>query len=153
MSHSAVRAFIEAKATGLSTSVQFGYGRASDFNQIKGKQYPYVWCDPLTSTINITDGLVVTETYRVNMVFYKYDAADSTEAAYKLILDQTDDLVQEFIRDINEDLTLGSVATLTTGNTEIANISKQPVIKVMADVLTGWIVTFDLTVPDKFDYC
>lgn len=153
MSHKSVRDFLEAKVLGLGDHVKFGYGRASDFNAIKDKGYPYVWCDPLTSTLNIIDGLVATETYNVTLVFYKYDKADSTEEEYKLILDSTDSLVQQFIRDLNEDLESGSLSTLVTGNTELSAITKEPVIKVMADVLTGWIVTFSLTVPDKFDYC
>lgn len=153
MSHKAVRDFIKAKALALGSDVRFGYGRASDFNQIKDKGYPYVWCDPLVSSVDVVDGLLVSERYRVSLVFYKFDAADSTQEQYKLILDQTDELVQQFIRDVNEDLLTGTVADLTPGNTAIENISKNPVIKVMADVLTGWIVTFDFIVPDKFDYC
>lgn len=155
MGHRGVRDFIQAKVLALGDDVKFGYGRASDFNQIKDKKYPYVWCDPLNSTVSVSDGLLVVETYRVNLVFYKFDAPDSTEEQYKLILDQTDTLVNQFIRDINEDLSgdTSTGLTLVTQNTIIENISKQPVIKVMADVLTGWIVTFDFIVPDTFDYC
>jgi hypothetical protein len=154
MGHQAVRLFIQDVAESLRDDVKFGYGRASDFNQIKDKQYPYIWLDPLQSTVATTeDNIGFYETYSVNLSFYKFDEMDSTEEQYKLILDDVDDLVQKFIRKIQEDNDDDYTTGLKTWNTSIANISKQPFIKVMADVLTGFILTFDLTVPDQFDYC
>jgi hypothetical protein len=156
MGHKAVRQFIQDIAESLRDDVKFGYGRASDFNQIKDKQYPYIWLDPLTSSLTtMEDNIGFFETYTINLSFYKFDEMDSTEEQYKLILDDVDDLVQRFIRKIQEDNTddYDTPLKLTTWNTRIENINKQPFIKVMADVLTGFILTFDFTVPDQFDYC
>lgn len=151
MAHGAVVDFLKSKVEGLGDDVKFGYGRATDFNQIKDKKYPYVWCDPLTSTIAVTEeSLLSVEVYNVSLVFYKYDRADSTEEQYKLILNETDTLVRQFLRDIHEDFTDDVSESVRSANTRIENISKEPVIKVMADVLTGWIVRFTLTVPDAF---
>lgn len=156
MSHKAVRELIRDTALGLQDNINFGYGRGSDFNQIKNNRYPYIWLDPLISTLGINeDNLINSETYSISLVFYKFDKPDSTEKEYQLLLDETDKLVQGFIRKLNEDLVNGfdTPKTLRTHNTAITNIAKQPVIKVMADCLTGWILTFDFTVPDQFDYC
>jgi hypothetical protein len=157
MSHKAVREFIGDIARSLRDDVKFGYGRSSDFNQIKDKKFPYIWLDPLSSTteINTDAGYTISETYTCNLVFYRFDSPDSTENQYKLILDETDKLVQEFIRKTNDDLTAYTELsnTLNTHNTSISAISKQAVIKVMTDCLTGWVLTFNLTVPDTFDYC
>lgn len=154
MSHKAVREFIRDKALALGDNIKFGYGRSSDFNQIKDKKYPYVWLDPLTSSVNLDSNF--TETYNVALFFYRYDSADSTEEQYKLILDTTDKSVQTFLRLINEALNdddSQDLTSLQSRNIEITQVTKEPVIKVMADVLTGWIVRFSLTVPDTFNYC
>lgn len=155
MSHRAVRDFLKDKVLELGDNIKFGYGRSSDFNQIKDKKYPYVWCDPLVSTVNIDENF--TETYSVNLFFYRYDEADSTEDQYKIILDTTDESVQSFLRLLNEQLTnedsLSLVERYQARNVGLSNVTKEPVIKVMADVLTGWILRFNLTVPDQFDYC
>jgi hypothetical protein len=155
MSHQAVRTLIQTVAQAIAVDVSFGYGRGTDFNQIKDKEYPYVWLDPLSSTFNINEeNMVVTETYSVNIVFYKFDRVDSVETEYDDILDSCDTLVQTFLRDMNEALSSNyNLSTLSTQNTVIANANKQPFIKVMDDCLTGFILTFELTVPDKFDYC
>ena len=156
MSHKAVRQFIETTAKSLADNVKFGYGRSSDFNKIKDKKYPYIWMDPLNSSFEIgEDAINFTERYSVSLVFYRFDDPDSTEDQYKLILDETDKLVQTFVRKIHENLENAYHLTdiIRTDNTVVENITKQPVIKVMADVLTGWIVTFELIVPDNFDYC
>jgi hypothetical protein len=90
------------------------------------------------------------------MIFYGYDKADSSEKEYSLILDQTDELVQKFSRVLQEDLLTDSnslIETFQTQNISIDSFNKSPFIKLMADVLTGWVVTFNLTVPDQFDYC
>jgi len=155
MSHNAVRLLLKDTADNLSTAVSFGYGQASYFNKIKDKGYPYIWLDPLVSTIQVNeDNLLTTEIYTCSVTIYKFDDPDSLPGAYELILDQTDEIAQEFIRDLNEKLEdNGSLATIQRANVTLSNISKQPFIKKMADVLTGFVLTFDLTVPDKFDYC
>lgn len=155
MGHKAVRDFLSDKVRSLDDNIKFGYGRVSDFNQIKDKQYPYVWCDPLLSTINVDENF--TETYSVSLFFYSYDEMDSTEDQYKLLLDQADNNVQAFIRLISESLqtedSLSLVERYQTRNVGISNVTKEPIIKVLADCITGWILRFNLTVPDQFDYC
>ena len=155
MSHLSVRTLIEDIATDLDTVVDFGYGRATDFNQIKDKQDPYIWLDPLPSTVQVNeDNLMVSEVYSVALTFYKFDAPDSTEEQYKLILDECDSLVNKFIHKMNESLdNIADNNLLHTANTVMGAINKQPFIKVTADCLTGFTLNFDLTVPDLFDYC
>jgi hypothetical protein len=156
MGHKDVRLFIQDIAESLRDDVKFGYGLISDFNQIRDKEYPYIWLEPLRSTVTIAeDNIGFFETYSIGLLFYKFDEMDSTEEQYKLILDDVDDLVQRFIRKIHEDNKddYNTPIKLTTWNTRIENINKQTAIKVLADVLTGFGLTFDLTVPDQFNYC
>ena len=152
--HQSVRELIEEKALGAGTDIQFGYGRGSDFNIIKDKAYPYIWLDPLNSTIVINeDNMTISETYSVNLIFYKFDSPDSTQDDYKLLLDQTDVIVHQFIRDLQNDLLNDDdTLTLTSNNVLIGSITKTPFIKQMADCLTGFSLSFSLTVPDNFDY-
>ena len=156
MSHQAVREFISDVASSIADDVYQGYGRPSDFNMRKDKLYPYVWLELLSSSVAITgDGRAFTETYNVNMIFCKMDDPDSTEEQYKLILDEVDTLVQIFIRKLNENIEAQyEIPTvLATYNTVISSIAKNQFTKLFDDCVTGFTLTFNLTVPDNFDYC
>lgn len=80
------------------------------------------------------------------MAFYQLDRADSTQDEYAKILDFTDDLVDKFINKLN-------FYTQESDGIVLTGISQQPFIKVMADFLTGHILTFSIQTEDSFEYC
>lgn len=140
MSHLSLRQLIEDTAKALSDEIKFGYGRASDFNVISDKNYPFVWLDPLTSAFEFSNNNVqdLTKTWRCEMVFYKKDRQDSIQEQYQLILDEMDTLIDRFINNLND----------ADETAVISGITQVPVIKVMADVLTGWVLTFNISLLD-----
>lgn len=154
MSHSAVRTLIRDSVLSVQENVNFIYARASDFNSIKDKSLPFVQLDPLNQTAAFTNNQVYSRTFRVAMVFYKLDALQGAEEETAAVLDEMDLLCDRCLTKLN----LGAsgddpTVELTSQTATIANIRKTPVIKVTADMLTGWMLEFDMTVPDTFDYC
>jgi hypothetical protein len=148
MSHRSVRLLIEAAAKSLSDNIQFGYGRRSDFNQSGDKYYPYVWLLPLTATTVI--GETRTKTWSIVLVVINMDKSDSESKEFDCILDEMDDIVDKIVIRIDDwyRTTDDIVGSLT-----ITNVNQVSIIKEDADIHTGWLCTFQMTVSDDFDYC
>lgn len=155
MSHLAVRTLISDTLKSVDDSVLFAYARASDFNSIGIKDDKRVRLDPLRQTLEYSEGSYnLSKQYQVIIVFYILDDIQGAEEATAKKLDAMDVLSDKFINKLNlfafnEDTT----DEVSSQNTEITSIRKEPIIKVTADCVTGWVVSFNFTVPDTFDYC
>jgi len=154
MSHLAVRTLISDTLKSIDDSILFAYARASDFNQIGIKDDKRVRLDPLRQVLEYNENYNLSKQYQVTMFFYKLDSLQAAEEETAKILDDTDLISDKFINKLNlysfyED----STDEVSTQNTEISSIRKEPIIKVTADCVTGWGVSFNFTVPDTFDYC
>ncbi len=147
MSHKGIRSLIKTTARKLGDDIQFVYGRKSDVNQISDKKDIVIALDPLTSTASfaVNNSYNYQKIWTAQMAFYKIDHADSTEEQYAKILDDTDVLVDQFITKINS---LSQIELIT-----IQGISQIPFIKALADVMTGHALTFQISVPDDWNYC
>jgi hypothetical protein len=154
-SHLAVRTLISDTIKSIDDSILYAYARASDFNTLGKKEDKRVCLDPLKQILTpIPNGFGFTKTYQVALVFYKLDDKQGAEDASAIILDETDLLSDNFVNKLN-DILLDEDNTddISTQTVEITNVNKEPVIKVTADVCTGYILRMDLIVPDSFDYC
>lgn len=151
MSHRSVRQLIEAATKSLSDNIQFGYGRRSDFNQSGDKSYPYVWLLPLTASqiIPNTDQ-PRTKTWSVILVIINLDLSDSVTKELDLILDEMDDIVDKIIIRIDD---WYRNTDDITGSLTITNVNQVSIIKEDADIHTGWVCSFNMTVSDDFSYC
>lgn len=149
MSHKSVVALHEDVARTLADDIQFGYGRQTDFNQIENKKFPYVWLAPLSASASYTDNntLNYQKVWNCSILFFNLDTADSIEREYKPILDGMDIYVDKFIN------TLNGVLYDLQGDPVITNINQTAIFKDMTDICTGWLLTYQLIVPDSFDYC
>lgn len=80
------------------------------------------------------------------MIFYKQDKEDSAMEDYSLILDEVDETVDRFYNDLNFFVSKSEQILLS-------NFNQQPVIKATAHILTGFILSFQITAQDDFTYC
>lgn len=151
MSHKSVVNLIKETAQSLADNIKFGYGLDTDFNVQRDKSYPFIWLDPLTAspeyTVNNTENYQ--KTWNVRMLFYQLDYKDSLPDQYSKILNDMDTIVDMFVQQLNGAYSWETGPVTLT----LSSISQQPFIKATGDILTGWIVTFNLTVPDDFNYC
>ncbi len=151
MSHRAIRDLVRDATQSLSDNIQFGYGRRSDFNIENDKRYPFVWMLPLTATTILSSSNAPrTKTWNVVLVIIDIDKSDSIEQQYDDILDAMDELGDKILVTIDDwyQQERDIVGTLT-----IANINQTTIIKDDADIHTGWLFSFQMTVSDSFDYC
>jgi len=147
MSHKSIRKLIEDAATGLQDDIDYTYGKTTDFNQEEKKSFTYINTSPLNSIPGFrTDGTNYMKQWNVQMAFLKIDKEDSDQEDYSQILDEMDKLVDRFIVNLNFFQAKSDSFVLTV-------TSQDPAIKVMADIVTGWILSFNILVNDDFEYC
>lgn len=142
MSHKALRTLIENTVHDIHDDAFFYYGEDTDFNQARKRNWLMVNLAPLNATASYADNDVLnySKGWAVSLAFYKFDKQDNVK--YGEILDETDNLVDKFINKLN----------LQQGLT-ITGMSQTPFIKVLADILTGHLLTFIVTLIDDFEYC
>lgn len=147
MSHKGTRLLIEDVSKSLGDNIKFTYARTEDFNVMRDKVYPFITLEPLIATSSFTVNNVSNfmKVFNATLTFYQLDKESSIGDDYKKILDDMDNLVDQFITKLN----------FFSNNDEIIiqNINQQPFIKATADILTGWILTFQIVTPDKWNYC
>lgn len=151
MSHLSVRTLLCDVARSLDDSVQFGYGRRSEFNMIESKKYPYIWLLPLAGSRRfINNNTTKTRTWNVQLVFLDVDKADANEDQTTEIHDTLDLMVARYMQALDDwyERSYDTVGALT-----IQNDSQQPFYKDDAGIHSGWLLTFQLVVSDDFNYC
>lgn len=146
--HQAIRELIRDTAKSLADNVQFAYETPSGFNQIREQRYPFVVLDP---PIGIPSYAVnnVTNYYKawsIQMAFYEEDQAAATGEDSAKILDAMDSYVDNFINKLN-------FYTDKSDTIVIQSMRQEPFIKSTANILTGYILTFQVFVTDGFEYC
>lgn len=152
MSHKGIRKLLENTAKSLGDDIQYTYARDSDFNLLRDKRYPFISTSPLISTPTYTVNGVQNymKAWSVQMAFYEKDEPSSGGEEYVEILDEMDKYVDEFINKLNF---YAHQSTITSDEIIISGIRQEPFIKAMGDILTGYILTFTITVNDNFNYC
>lgn len=146
MSHKSIRLLIEKTVDSISDDIQYSYGPVTDFNQTRKKGSVLVNTSPLVATASYRVNGVQNymNLWSVTMAFYKPDK--SGEKEYAKILDDTDNLIDKFVNELNF---FSSMSTQII----VSAVSKTSFIKATADILTGWSVVFQIDAMDTFDYC
>lgn len=121
----------------------------------------YVYSLPFKSTGSLTSGVQqVNETWNVSILFFMQDQSDSA-------VDQNDESVMQaeieilticeqaaskMLHYMNEN-TLSDDLSDAADQLNINSFSKDPAIKDTPNILTGIVLTMNITVPDSFNYC
>lgn len=146
MSHKSIRLLLEKTVDSISDDIQYSYGPVTDFNQTRKKGSVLVNTSPLVATASYRVNGVQNymNLWSVTMAFWKPDK--SSELEYAKILDDTDELVDKFVNELN-------FYSAQSTQILISAVSKTSFIKATADILTGWSVVFQIDAMDTFDYC
>lgn len=130
----------------LRDDIDYTYAKQSDFNQQEKKNFVFVNCAPLSASPGFqTDGVEnYMKLWTVEMIFVKRDSSGSPPEQYTKILDECDELVDRFVNALN---------LLEPGDFTIRSITQRPAIQVLAEILTGYFLSFQLFVSDQFEYC
>ncbi len=149
MSHKSVRLLIRDTVKSIRTDVNYTYARPSDFNivaQFDGQ--PFVTLDAMTASPSYaTDGVYnYVKSWNCAMAFYEFDKADQDIDHTAKVLDRMDDFVDKFLNKLNTYMT-------DSDSILISGITQTPAIKVTANIISGYTLSFSLQVQDDFDYC
>jgi len=145
VSHKGIRTLIEKTALKLQDDVQFSYGVDTDFNQARKKGNLLINTSPMSSVPTYgEDGRNYFQTWSVEMVFFQVDNTSKLE--YTKILDHIDPLLDRFINDMN-------FFSVRSDQITLSSFSKSPFIKATSDILTGWLLTFQIFEIGDFDPC
>ena len=157
MKREAVRNFIKLGADALD--IHFDSGRLTEFNSMRGKQEPFAWLESLSTSTELSNGSTLIDEWDVTIHIARFDAMDSNQELYEAIVDSCDHIARQLIWQYN--IILGSSDSLDTSTanrdlyrlTTMGSISREAFIKDHADCMTGIILAFKLTTPDKTDVC
>lgn len=141
-------------AKSLRDDLLFFYGVTYNFNSEQDKPEVCITLDPLVNTEDPGGNFVTT--YPIKMFVYGQSQPGDKEEQYIPVLDATAYLAELFTRKLNrsiEEEDTSDLGIIVTDRIVIGPIQKNPVIMVLADCLTGWTLSFNLQVPDTFDYC
>lgn len=148
MSHKSIRLLIEDTAKSLQDDIQYSYGKDTDFNQEQKRSLTLINTSPLSAvpSYRVNGTFNYMKAWSIEMAFYAIDSPASIGDEYAGILDRMDLLVDQFVNKLN-------FFSEKSDTLIIQNISQTPFIKATADILTGYILTFQILVNDNFDYC
>lgn len=156
MSHHSVRTLLKDTVRSVSNDLEFHYGRPSDINMAPNKSLTRVETYLLEGrpAYQVNSSSNYAKTWNITMLFYKKDSTDSTEEEYCNILDDVDEIVDKFINKLNRAEESGADdQLLSTDSITLSGFQQIPVIKDTTDIVTGWSLSFQMIVPDTFDYC
>lgn len=149
MKRSEIRTFIEAGVTAVNSSLDFGYGRITEWNSNRSNLYPGVWWESdQPVAVELTENQLPVNSWPVRLHIGKKDKADSMPSDYDLLVDDCDLVAQQLIRQYSQILE-GALYDLVA----IEDISREPFIKKNADLITGVLLTFTLKSPDTTSLC
>lgn len=153
MSHKGIRLLLEDTAKSLGDDIQFDYGRTSDFNLIRDKRYPFILVLPfdVTASFTVNNTYNYIKVYQVASAFYQLDREDSDQSQYALIMDEMNELADKFVNKLN--FFIEKCNDLDSDTIVITNISQSPIIKKSGDIVSGYMMAFNLQVSDTFNYC
>ena len=151
-----IRTFLKAGTDAIA--VYFDSGRLTEFNKLSDKGFPFAWLESLEVDTDFGgSGGMLIDNWRVSIHIAKLDKFDSRQDKYESIVDACDHIARKLIWQYN--LILQSASQITTANQDLyklvtmSDIRREPFIKKHADVLTGVILSFNITSPDKTDVC
>jgi len=136
MTRKEVKDFIQSGAE--LYNIPFDTGRITEFNSHRSNTYPFIFLETITVSTDLINS-VQSDTWAINLHIASKDALDSDTDEYEALIDDADLLAQKLTRRYNDVLNTYDLVT-------ISNISRTPFIKKHADILTGVILSFDLTV-------
>lgn len=156
MSHQSVRLLLQDVAKSLADNIQFDAGRHSEFNIHSAKgdiTYPWIWLLPITAQPQyaVNDVEHYQKVWNIALLFFDKDAFDATQGPSNQILDEQDETVDAFIQRLNDWSKI--ITRDTVGDVTLRGFNQQPFYKDDAGIHTGWLLTFQMIVPDSFEYC
>lgn len=148
MTRSELRTFLKNGVNAINPQMPFGSGRITEWNSNRNNEYPGVWWESISEDdpVELTPIQLPEDQWNIRLHIGKKDAQDSSPEQYEQIIDDCFTIAQKLVLQYNQ-VVSGSATSTITG------ISRTKFVKKHADVVTGVILSFTLSVPDKTNLC
>lgn len=143
---------LKSVSDNIGFDVEFQQGRASDINIFSdNNKSVLIWLSHFSTTGAFPNkGNRMFRNFNIELAFYQRDEMASTNDQTRAILQRCDKIILKYFLDLNTSITDLDGAS---EDVEVLNFSQQPFIKVFTHILTGHVVSFNLNLPDDFNYC
>lgn len=131
MAYKAIVDFIRDTCADINDAGTFIHARRSDGSIAYDGPMPQIHLYPITSEVDVSNGLVTTST--ILMGFWFQDDVASTNEEREDIIDRAEQLCNKFIGEVVE-----------ADNFDITQIKTEPNYRQLAGTLSGYILTFKL---------
>jgi len=157
MGYKSKKEFLQDTAKDLTTSVKFFHGRNIDFEAESFDEDFCLWLALFTKTPILNDSKVGFNDTTQFVIFCgkQTQMDDDSDVEYTAALDETGQILDEFVRLINWNWKTSST-DLKDASDRIQFISAEitePKVNEFSNVLTGQVLVLTLNFPDDFDYC
>lgn len=121
---------IREAAIAVNTTGTFIHGRRVDGSLAYDGHYPQILLEPFTVNIDLEKSV---EVAAMSLGFLLKDAAENNAEAREVIIGEADVLCTAFLKE------------LETKHVDISNIVARPFYNIFAGVVSGYLLTFNLT--------
>ena len=146
--------FIRDTITDLEIKSQFFHHRDFDFEQVQQKSTFVAVLMPLVKAV-IRTGAASTyvDQTTISIRFLRLSKADLTEDQIIDLLDQTDQMADEFIRLFHWNIKNADRLDTSQGINFVSAVQNTPMINETGEILTGTVLVHNVVFPDDFNYC
>lgn len=148
MTRTEVREFLESGVRAINPQMPFGSGRITEWNSNRSNEYPGTWWESIAEddSVELSPTQLPIDSWPINLHIGKLDQADSLSTQYELIIDECYTIAQKLVRQYNQVVSGSSEASIT-------GIGRKKFVKKHADCVSGVILSFTLSLPDKTNLC
>lgn len=153
MTHESVVTLLEDVAKSVGDN-QFGYGAFEDFNSIQNKSFPFIWLYPLEGEFVGTDSKLSSSIdFDVKINVLVLDSVTGAEFETAQAWDKGFQVMEAFIHKLDEFLLDSETGDINSDLVHLDRVRFKAGRKATGDAMTGWELTFTMTVPTQFEYC
>jgi hypothetical protein len=149
MNRTQIRAFLQAGVTNIDPNMPFGSGLITEWNSNRSNEYPAVWWESIVAdSSELTEQVLPLDEWPIRLHIAKLDKADSLSTQYEALVDECHYIAQQLVHQYSQ-----IMSNTYYSSVSITGISREPFIKKNEDRITGVILSFTLTDPDKTNLC
>ncbi len=154
MTRAEVRTFIKAGVDAMNPVLEFGSGLLSEFAAKSDKTLPQVWQElrPVEGT-NTAGGVPIDEWDIRLHIAIGHNRQDIVSDDYEPVIDACDLVAQKLIAQYNFILAGNADPSLNYKLVALSERKREPFTKKFPNVMSGVLLTFTITAPDKTDVC
>lgn len=146
MTRKEINDFVAAAVMAINPQMSYDRGRISEWNSNRSNEYTSVWLETYGAEGDITEQALPIDSWALRIHVGKLDKPGSSPKEYESIVDESDEIAQKLVFQMNNIIAGYKLAT-------ISRFSRDPFIHRNADNVTGVLLTLTITDPATKSRC